>query len=441
MVDKTTLGAFVNTSGQGEVQPLTVPTLACGYLGAVLKVVTQNSNTVILEGKKLALLPGLGVSNPTPTAGDKISFFLSNAWSAVSKVVYTIGTTVKEVVYSASNPLFEYTGYQANSTQTVVADLYNGSTKLTSLQKQIDVAARVLPTATIDAIKDTGGATITKGSTTTETKPKLNGTLSASLTTGQVLRVIDNSGTSSEQIYQASVSGTNWTLQIGTALASGSHSFTAQVFDGVNIVGGTPSTSWPITVNAGTVTTSKLPHSGITSSQCYAAGSNTLVACSGAASTLNGQQDGHRASINAMSYSKVGFNGEDLADNASSWCAVKDKVTGLMWQNQSATGTYTNYGDNRVGDASKYAADNATLCGLSGWRLPTVDELQTIVDYSKPYPGPTINTTWFPNTPGYLYWSSSPYVGDSNYAWGVGFHNGDVTGFNYGAVRLVRANQ
>ena len=171
------------------------------------------------------------------------------------------------------------------------------------------------------------------------------------------------------------------------------------------------------------------------------------MTCSGVANDLNVQQDGHRANINAMSYSKVGFSGEALPDNASSWCAVKDNVTGLLWQNhQVPPATFTNWGDNRAGDASKYAADNATLCGQSGWRLPTVDELQSIVDYSKPFPGPTINTAWFPNTPSYsYYWASSPYVGATpDLAWNVYFGRGNV-GPNYRRyshpVRWVRASQ
>lgn len=190
----------------------------------------------------------------------------------------------------------------------------------------------------------------------------------------------------------------------------------------------------------------RLPHSGINSSQCYEAGNNNLVMCSSTAATsLNAQQDGHRANINPMSYSKVGFNGESLAVGATSWCAVKDNVSGLLWQNhQSAPSTHSNFGDNRTGDASKYAADNAILCGLSGWRLPTVDELQSIVDYGVI--SPRINILWFANTPGNWYWSSSTNVGSSaNNAWGVDFNSGNLdlslSRSSTFHVRLVRENQ
>ena len=62
-----------------------------------------------------------------------------------------------------------------------------------------------------------------------------------------------------------------------------------------------------ITCSTATGGPEKLPHTGVTSSQCYEAGSNTLVDCGTSGATgLNAQQDGHRTAINAMSYSAVG---------------------------------------------------------------------------------------------------------------------------------------
>ena len=196
------------------------------------------------------------------------------------------------------------------------------------------------------------------------------------------------------------------------------------------------------------VAASLLPDTGITSSQCYKAGSDTLVSCSDAdAIALNDQQDGMITPGTAgMSYSAVG------AYPLTS--CVKDNKTGLIWEGKTDDGglrdkdnTYTNYGDSRTGDASAYvAAVNATsLCGYTDWRLPTADELQMIVDYSIAYPGPTINSTWFPNTVGSVYWSASPYAGGSYLAWYVSFGDGyvDYGGNRYGTyyVRLVRAGQ
>lgn len=108
--------------------------------------------------------------------------------------------------------------------------------------------------------------------------------------------------------------------------------------------------------------------------------------------------------------------------------------------------TYTNYGDGRAGDASAYvAAVNAQgLCGFTNWRLPTVTELQSLVDYGKPYPGPTIDTNWFPHTLGLFYWTSESVAGAPVHVWGVSFDSGFVDGGNRGGsqpVRLVRASQ
>ena len=61
-----------------------------------------------------------------------------------------------------------------------------------------------------------------------------------------------------------------------------------------------------------------------------------------------------------------------------------------------------------------------------------------------PYPGPTIDAAWFPNTVGNAFWSSSPYVGDADIAWSVNFGNGYVYGNSRNValpVRLVRAGQ
>lgn len=200
--------------------------------------------------------------------------------------------------------------------------------------------------------------------------------------------------------------------------------------------------------------TSRLNDTGITASQCYMAGSDALVACnSTGAIALSNAQDGMvgrdaDAARNNPADGKLGFSFAAVAGGC-----VQDNVTGLMWEVKTTDGglrdwnkRYTNYGDNRAGDASAYpAAVNATnLCGHNDWRLPTADELQSIVDYGVAFPGPTVDTTWFPNTKGSAFWSASARVGFTSYAWYVYFYTGDVSYYgrnliNY--VRLVRAGQ
>ena len=82
---------------------------------------------------------------------------------------------------------------------------------------------------------------------------------------------------------------------------------------------------------------------------------------------------------------------------------VRDNVTGLEWQQATAPGTYT------WQQAIDYC-NNLSLGGKDDWRLPTIKELSTLVDSSIPYPGPTINTSYFPDTVASYYWSSTTYA-------------------------------
>jgi len=117
---------------------------------------------------------------------------------------------------------------------------------------------------------------------------------------------------------------------------------------------------------------------------------------------------------------------------------VKDNVTGLEWQQATAPGTYT------WQQAIDYC-NNLSLGGKDDWRLPTIKELSTLVDSSIPYPGPTINTSYFPNTVASDYWSSTTLADNTSYAWDVYFYSGHVyyydKALNGGYVRAVRGGQ
>jgi hypothetical protein len=130
---------------------------------------------------------------------------------------------------------------------------------------------------------------------------------------------------------------------------------------------------------------------------------------------------------------------------------VTDNNTGLMWQKDENPTTYNWYQSSGTYD-SNYNPGSTDVCGslnlgaYSDWRLPTKKELITIVDYSIPYPGPTINTTYFPNTKSSIYWSSTTcaYTPDNRGAWDVYFGYGNVSGYwkNGGFyVRCVRGEQ
>jgi hypothetical protein len=62
-----------------------------------------------------------------------------------------------------------------------------------------------------------------------------------------------------------------------------------------------------------------------------------------------------------------------------------------------------------------------TLAGHSDWRLPSLIELFSIVDFAQVNP-PSINGAYFPSTPSNLFWSSSPDAWSPSKAWGVIFN-------------------
>jgi hypothetical protein len=85
--------------------------------------------------------------------------------------------------------------------------------------------------------------------------------------------------------------------------------------------------------------------------------------------------------------------------------------------------------------------NSADFCGsASEWRLPTIDELEGLVDSS--YGRPTINGAYFPNTPLHsVYWSSTSKPNEASKVGYVGFYTGGQSNAyksNYAGIRLVR---
>jgi len=142
-------------------------------------------------------------------------------------------------------------------------------------------------------------------------------------------------------------------------------------------------------------------------------------------------QDGNY-DINTQSYTKLDANGNDLPVEATEWVMVRDDVTGLIWQKDTEPGTYT------WQQAIDYC-DNLVLGVYSDWHLPTIKELSTLVESSIPYPGPTINIDYFPNTVSSSYWSSTNYPGISYQAWIVNFGDCKVSNLPSNDNRYVRA--
>jgi hypothetical protein len=108
-------------------------------------------------------------------------------------------------------------------------------------------------------------------------------------------------------------------------------------------------------------------------------------------------------------------------------------VQDLMGHNVvKMTTIYTDVLNLGPGDAGgrtwQEAADYCAALDLgerTDWRLPTVKELNTLVDLGIPHPGPTINTTFFPGCTPYRYWSETSYAYHPDGAWTVLFRGGE----------------
>ncbi|WP_415407793.1 DUF1566 domain-containing protein [Sulfurovum sp. CS9] len=103
--------------------------------------------------------------------------------------------------------------------------------------------------------------------------------------------------------------------------------------------------------------------------------------------------------------------GEEFNYTRSSIGIVTDHVTNLEWQDTSIK--------NRDWYGSIDHCSALTLDG-SGWRLPTIRELESLINYSKAH-NPVDDI--FQSIPGGNYWSSTPSKSDNSEAWIVRFQN------------------
>jgi hypothetical protein len=110
---------------------------------------------------------------------------------------------------------------------------------------------------------------------------------------------------------------------------------------------------------------------------------------------------------------------------------VLDRATGLTWQRTVEEAMHTN------AEAKAYCAGLPFAGG--GWRLPSMKELQSLVDDSRA--NPAIDDSAFPDVPMEPFWTATPVVGFPGSAWRVSFAHGytyDAKEFYPYLARCVR---
>lgn len=118
---------------------------------------------------------------------------------------------------------------------------------------------------------------------------------------------------------------------------------------------------------------------------------------------------------------------------------VLDNKTGLRWQQTLPSGTYT------FTAALAYCKALSLAGESTGWRLPSMKELRTLVDESRS--NPAIDTTAFPGITatdasamtGSPFWSSTPVATFPIMAWDVDFNGGSV-GYGIINTKQVQGN-
>jgi len=108
----------------------------------------------------------------------------------------------------------------------------------------------------------------------------------------------------------------------------------------------------------------------------------------------------------------------------SNWnnAAVLDRETGLVWEQSPGTTRQT-------WPNAQPLCNNKVVGNRKGWRLPTIQELASLLDPSVPglalpagHPFSNINTL--------QYWSATTIASNTSFAWIVIFGSGDVTSDN-----------
>jgi hypothetical protein len=105
---------------------------------------------------------------------------------------------------------------------------------------------------------------------------------------------------------------------------------------------------------------------------------------------------------------------------------ISDSTSGRVWQKctrgQTAPTCSGSVTQTTWANSITYC-EGLTLGGRSDWRLPNINELRSIVDYTQSVP-PLLSQTFFPSTLNNSYWSSTTYVQYTSSSYFINFSNG-----------------
>jgi len=185
-----------------------------------------------------------------------------------------------------------------------------------------------------------------------------------------------------------------------------------------------------------------------------------LIVCS---LTITGCGDALTPEPYVFDMTRLNQNGSinDGSDFSSRpWACVRDNQSGMTWEvklpepglhnidntyswydpDQSSNGGYAgkiNAGVCVDSDCDTYsyikAVNAEKLCGLSDWHLPSRFELNTILDATVFFPGPTLPKEYFPETLPGKYWTDTTFRTRRAGAW--------VWGFDYGSDYVVEKSK
>lgn len=131
------------------------------------------------------------------------------------------------------------------------------------------------------------------------------------------------------------------------------------------------------------------------------------------------------------------LQGETFTDNGNG--TVTDTDTGLVWQRCSAgqndDTTCTGTASTHTWQTALNYCNGLNLAGKA-WRLPSIEELKSILDKGRA--NPPIDTAFFPATKTGFYWTSTTYASFITSAWVV--YYGSFAGSGSAAYALKTSN-